>query len=73
MSQLTNTILIIYYYSKSWYFWKKLWNGWIWEEERRGKKNIYIFFFIRGNPTPRKAHFVGPDKRVKNIEYTLKL
>jgi hypothetical protein len=43
------------------------------EKKRGEEKNIYIYFFIRGNPTPRKAHFVSPDKRVKNIEYTLKL
>jgi hypothetical protein len=24
-----------------------------------------FFFWIRGNPTPRKAHFVGPGERVK--------
>jgi hypothetical protein len=25
----------------------------------------YFFFWIRGNPTPRKAHFVGPGEQVK--------
>jgi hypothetical protein len=24
-----------------------------------------IFFWIQGNPTPRKAHFVSPGERVK--------
>jgi hypothetical protein len=24
-----------------------------------------LFFFIRGNLTPRKVHFMGPGKRVK--------
>jgi len=31
-------------------------------------KNIFflsLFFWIRGNPTPWKAHFVGLDERVK--------
>jgi len=27
-------------------------------------KKLY-FFWIRGNPTPRKAHFMGPGERVK--------
>jgi len=26
---------------------------------------LIFFFWIRGNPTPRKAHFVGPGERVK--------
>jgi hypothetical protein len=25
-----------------------------------------FFFFIRENPTPRKAYFMGPDERVKH-------
>ena len=26
---------------------------------------IFFFFWIRGNPTPQKAHFVGPGERAK--------
>ena len=26
---------------------------------------VIFFFSIQGNPTPRKAHFVGPGERVK--------
>jgi len=28
-------------------------------------KGNFLFFWIRGNPTSRKAHFVGSDERVK--------
>jgi len=28
-------------------------------------KLFFFFFWIQGNPTLRKAHFVGPDERVK--------
>ena len=31
----------------------------------RPKTCYEIFFWIRGNPTSRKAHFVGPGERVK--------
>ena len=31
----------------------------------KNKLNSYIFFWIRGNPTLQKAHFVDPDERVK--------
>jgi hypothetical protein len=27
--------------------------------------DVNFFFWIRGNPTPRKAYFVGPGERVK--------
>jgi len=27
---------------------------------------LFLFIWIRGNPTPRKAHFMDPGERVKS-------
>jgi hypothetical protein len=55
-----NTHILI----NQWEF-KKIKHRFFFTQQRKLKFSQYFFFWIRGNPTPWKAHFVGPDERVK--------